>query len=66
MSLYETGDVEMTEEKTEQQKAEDFIIEYKQLCEKHRLVINVTPTWKQSLDTGDFRLVLQTNIQKLP
>jgi hypothetical protein len=52
-------------EKTDEQKADDFIAEYKALCEKHGLMINVTPVWKQSMDTGDWRLVIQTNVQKL-
>jgi hypothetical protein len=55
----------MDEQKSEQQLAEEFIAEYKALCEKHGLTINVTPIWKQSLDTGDWRLVLQTSVQKL-
>ena len=49
----------------EQQLAEEFIAAYKKLCEEHGFTINVTPTWKQSLDTGDWRLVLQTSVQKL-
>ncbi len=55
----------MAEEKTEQQKADEFVEAYKKLCEEHGFTINVTPTWKQSMDTGDFRLVLQTSVQKL-
>jgi len=54
-----------TEVKTEQQKADDFIAAYKKLCDEHGFFFNVTPVWKQSLDTGDFRLVLQTNVQRM-
>ena len=51
--------------KTEQQLAEAFIEEYKALCEKHGLAINVVPVWKQSMDTGDWRMVLQMSVKKL-
>jgi hypothetical protein len=54
------------EQKTEQQLADEFIIAYKKLCDEHGFTINVMPTWKQSLDTGDWRLVLQTSLQKMP
>lgn len=51
--------------KTEQEREEDFIAEYKALCKKHGLMINVTPIWKQSLDMGDWRLALQMSVEKL-
>jgi hypothetical protein len=56
------------EEKTpkiKQELTDEFIAEYKALCEKYGLAINVTPVWKQSLDNGDWRMTLQTNLQKL-
>ena len=53
------------EEKTEEQKAEDFVKEYQQLCKKHGFFITVIPGWAQSRDTGDWKMTLTTKISKL-
>lgn len=50
----------------EQESAQLFIKEYEELCKKHGYQIIVTPAWRVSQDTGDWRLVLQTQIGKLP
>ena len=56
---------EITKEE-EQAKAQAFADEYKALCNKHGYTIQVTPAWRVSQDTGDWRLVLQNSIAKLP
>lgn len=50
---------------SEKDAAQAFIDEYTELCEKHGFQIQVTPAWRVSQDTGDWRLVLQTNIGKI-
>ena len=43
----------------EQKKAlEQFQKEYEALCAKHGLQLVFVPTWKQSMDTGTFSLVV--------
>ena len=49
---------------TEQQKAQDFIKEYSDLCKKHKFQIVVTPAWK-ARDDGTFSLVQQSSVGKL-
>lgn len=53
-------------EKTAQELANDFIEEYQDLCEKHKLHIVVNPAFKAMSDTGTFNVVLQTSVGKLP
>jgi len=45
---------------------EDFVKKYKELCEEYGYRIVVTPVWKVSQDVGDWRLVLQTSVGRLP
>ena len=52
--------------KTDEQLANEFVEEYKALCDKHGFILNAVPTWKQSMDTGDWRLVVQVGVQKMP
>lgn len=59
-------EIKETAGEKERVKAEAFANEYKDLCEKHGYIIQVTPAWKVSQDTGDWRLVLQNSIAKLP
>jgi hypothetical protein len=54
------------DKKTEQQLKQEFIEAYKKLCDDHGFMISVMPVWKQSMDVGDWRMVLQTNVQRLP
>jgi hypothetical protein len=51
---------------TDQQKAELFLKEYQELCEKHQMQIIVTPAYKVSQDTGTWSTVLQVSVGKLP
>jgi flagellar capping protein FliD len=55
-----------TKEKSENQKVQDFVTAYNQLCKKHNLQIVTTPAWRISQDTGDWRLVIQSSVGKLP
>ena len=50
---------------TEQQKANIFVKEYQELCEKHGYNINVTPAFK-ARDDGTWSVVLQQAVGKLP
>jgi thiamine monophosphate synthase len=52
--------------KTEQELAQAFVKEYEELCQKHQFQIIVTPAWRISQDTGDWRLVLQSSVGRLP
>jgi len=52
--------------KTEQQRANEFLKDYGELCEKYQFQIVVTPAWRASQDMGDWRLVLQSSIGELP
>jgi len=51
---------------SDQDKAQAFVKDYEQICEKHQLRIVTTPAWRVSADTGDWRLVLQNSVGKLP
>jgi fatty acid-binding protein DegV len=51
--------------KTEQEKAQEFIKAYSELCEKHKFQIVVTPAFK-ARDDGTFSVVLQSSVGKLP
>ena len=56
----------MAEAKKEDVKtAEKFIEAYKKLCDEHGFMINATPIFKQSLDTGEWKIIIQTTIQKV-
>lgn len=55
-----------TDEVTNEQKlAQQFIEEYRALCEKHGYQINVNPAFKMR-DDGTYSIVLQTSVGKLP
>lgn len=51
---------------TDEQRAKAFVVAYEKLCEEHQLIIVTTPAWRVSQDTGDWRLVLQNSVGKLP
>lgn len=53
------------QEKTEQQRAQEFIEEYNALCEKHGLRISVIPAFV-ARDDGTWSVVLQTGVDRLP
>ena len=48
----------------EEKKDEQFLAEYKLLCEKHKRGITVVPGWRFSQDGNDFRLVLNTGVAR--
>lgn len=51
---------------TDEQRAKEFVAAYEKICEEHQLRIVTTPAWRVSQDTGDWRLVLQNSVGKLP
>jgi hypothetical protein len=53
------------EDKTEQQRAEAFIKEYQELCEKHQFQLVISPAFK-ARDDGTWSVVLQSSVGKLP
>jgi thiamine monophosphate synthase len=53
-------------QKKDQDLMQAFVDEYNELCKKHGYQIIVTPAWRMSQDTGDWRMVLQTQIGKMP
>jgi len=52
--------------KTEQDLVKDFVKDYEALCDKHQLRIVTNPAFKMSQDNGDWRIVLQTSVGRLP
>jgi len=54
------------EVKNDEQRAKNFVAAYEKICEEHQLRIVTTPAWRVSQDTGDWRLVLQSSVGKLP
>lgn len=56
---------EKMEEKTDSEKAQEFIKEYQELCEKYGMRISVSPAFK-ARDDGSWSVVLQTRVEKLP
>lgn len=50
---------------SEQDKANLFVKEYQELCEKHGFQMVVTPAWKVSQDTGTWSTILQASVGKL-
>jgi hypothetical protein len=55
-----------TVKKTEQEVMQEFVKKYKDLCDEYGMQIQVTPAWKVSQDTGDWRLVLQSAVARMP
>ena len=51
---------------SDEDRAKVFVKEYESLCEKHGLRIVTTPAFRVSQDTGDWRIVLQVSVGKLP
>ena len=45
---------------------QEFADRYSALCKEFGLQVVAIPQWKQSLDTGDFRLVIQMSIAQTP
>ena len=53
-------------EKSEQERVQDFVKAYQNLCEEHGYNIVVVPAFKAMADTGTFNVVLQTSVGRLP
>lgn len=52
-------------EKSESDKAQDFLTEYNNLCRKHGFQIITNPAFR-SRDDGTFSVVLQAGVGRLP
>lgn len=61
-----SGNKDKVQDKTEQELMQEFVKKYEALCEEYKFQIVVTPAWRISQDTGDWRLVLQSSIGRLP
>lgn len=53
------------QDKTDEQRVQDFIKEYEALCDKHKMRVVTTPAFK-ARDDGTFSVVLQSSVGKLP
>lgn len=60
-----TGKIMTSEKKTDQERVDEFLKEYRELCQKHKLQLIVTPQWRFSPDGNDFRLQLQEQVIKI-
>lgn len=52
--------------KTEQELVQEFLADYKKLSEKHGMRLVISPAWRYSEETRDFRMVLQESVGRLP
>ena len=46
--------------------AEEFVEEYQALCKETGFQIVFEPRWRQSQDTGDYRLVIVSSVAPIP
>lgn len=44
---------------------EKFLKEYQKLVEKYKRTLSFSPSWRHSQDGNDFRLVINTTLQRL-
>ena len=51
---------------SDEDRAKAFVKDYEAICETHQMRIVTTPAFKMSQDTGDWRIVLQTSVGRLP
>lgn len=51
---------------SEQERIKEFVGKYEALCKEYGYMIQVTPAWRVSQDTNDWRLTLQSSVAKLP
>lgn len=49
-----------------QHTAEEFIQKYQALCNETGFQIVFSPQWRQSQDTGDYRLVIVSGVAPMP
>jgi hypothetical protein len=50
----------------EEEKVKKFVELYNKLCDHEGLMLNFVPQWKQSLDTGEYSLVIVVSIVEKP
>ena len=56
----------MTEKKTDQELADAFTKDYEKITKKHGLMFVPFAQLKQSLDSGEFTIVANVQIMRLP
>ena len=49
----------------DEEKVKLFVDEYNELCKKHGFALISVPQWRQSKDTGDFRLVIEVQVAEV-
>lgn len=64
-SSLKQGGIKKVQPKTEREKMQDFLKEYRALCEKYQYQIVVNPAFR-ARDDGTWSIILQTSIGKLP
>ncbi len=52
------------EEKTEEQKDQEFLDAYRRLCDKHKRGLTASPAWRYSQDGNDFRLQINLAVNR--
>ena len=55
---------DVPETKTEEQKDQEFIDAYMQLCKQYKRTLSASPGWRHSLDGNDFRLTFQFTVTR--
>ena len=61
----EDKELKPIEPKSDKQKVDEFVKDYKALCERHKLRIVTQPVFVTT-NHGSFELTLQTSVEKLP
>jgi len=51
-------------ERTDQQKDQEFINAYMQLCEQYKRTLSAAPSWRHSLDGNDYRLTFNFTVTR--
>ena len=52
-------------ETTEEQKDQNFITAYTDLCKQHNRTLSAKPDWSYSQDMGDFRLTIKFMVSRV-
>ena len=50
---------------SDQQIAQEFMQQYRDLCNQFHLQLVAYPVWKKSMDSGDYRLAIQFSTEKI-
>ena len=56
---YERNEMDITKE-----QVEAFLKDYDKLCRKHKMIHSYVPSWNQSKDIGDYRLVILPRVER--